>query len=150
MAFQTRAGQYAEKFGFKNLVEQGMGDEYNSNILQTAFRRIAGQAVEGREQLGNAAINRGMQFSGVAESKVPNAILANTAREAMGAVNQVNEQDERFKLDMAGRYINLLKHEDNYDIQMRQLALQEQSMQDDLLSVMSRIGSIASAFTPFI
>lgn len=148
--FQTQAGKYAEKFGFMNLAEQGMGDEYNRGILESAFRRIAGQSVTSRINAGTGAINRGMQFSGVAESKIPNAIATENASATMGVINDVNAQDQKFKLDMADRVVDLFKHEDNYELQQRQIALQEEAMQDDLLSVMGKIGSIASAFTPFI
>ena len=150
MAFQTQAGKYAERFGFMNLAEQGMGEEYNRGLMETAFRRIAGSTISSRNQAGANIHNAGMQFSGVAESKVPNAIAAENAGQAMAVVNDVTAQDQRFKLDMAGRVVDLFKHEDNYELQMRQLALQEQAMQDDLLSVMGKIGSIASAFTPFM
>lgn len=150
MSFDSQAGQYAEKFGFKTLVDQGRGAEYNRGILETAFRRIAGGTVENMQNVESSAINKGFQFSGVSEVKGPNAVIANSASQAMSSINQLVEDDSRFKLDMASKWIDILKHEENYDMQMRQLQLQEDAAQEDLLSVMGKVGAIASAFTPFL
>lgn len=146
MAFQTQAGQYAEKFGYKNLADQGRGAEFNRGLLETAFSRIRQSTVQNRDQGITNLTNAGMNFTGVREVKMPNAIIGQNAEQAFGVVNDVVEQDSKFKLDMANRWINVLKHEDNYAMQQEQLELQRQAQEMDLFDIMGSVGSIVSSF----
>jgi len=140
MALNTKAGQYAESFGLQENAMVGHGREFNDNLLNTAFKRIAGTGVEDNLQMGTRVINSGMQFSGVGQSKVPGAVTNKMAGEAFGAMNEVAAENERFRLDSSRRWLDILKHEDNYDFQQQQLEAQE----GDFLDVIGRIGSIVS------
>ena len=144
--FQTQAGKYASKFGYKTMAEEGRGDEYNKNLTETAFSRIRASTVANRDQSITNLTNAGMLFTGVSEVKAPNAIMANNAAQAFDVVNQVTQQDSEFKMDMANKWINILNYEDNYAVQQEQLELQRQAQEQDLFDVMGSVGAIVSSF----
>ena len=146
MAMQTQAGKYAEKFGYQNLAEQGMGEEFNRGLTETAFSRIRQSTVQNRDQGISKLENAGMNFTGVREVKLPNLIAGQNAEQAFSEVNNIVQQDQQFKLDMGRRWIDILKYEDNYAIQQEQLALQRKAQEKDLFDIMGEVGSIVSAF----
>ena len=146
----SQAGIYAERFGFKNLSEQGRGREFNDTLLTTAFKRIAQGGLESRNSAGANMINNGMQFSGAAEVKIPNMVTGDMASQAFDAMNQVSSDDQNFKLDMASKWVNILSHEDNYNLQKEQIEFQRQQAQGDFLDTLMRVGSVVSSIASVI
>lgn len=138
----SKAGQYADYFGFQNLAEQGRGREFTDNLLTTAFRRMAQGAIQERTQMGSRFIDNGMQFSGVGEVKAPNMLTAGLAESALSTMNQVNNDEQNFMMQMRDKYINVLQHEDNYNLQRERLDFEKQQAQTDLFDVIGKISSI--------
>jgi hypothetical protein len=133
----TKAGQYADSFGIKDRASEGRGAEYNNTLLSTAFKRISQNTVSSLGQSGANDHARGMEFSG---SRIKNTanIAGQGAAESFEAVNRVSAEDEAYKLENAGRWINILQHEDNYSLQLKQLEAQE----GDIFDTLGRVGSL--------
>jgi len=137
---QTKAGQYAEEFGLRDHAISGRGREFTDSLLQTAFRRISQQGIQTMTDYGSKMINSGMQFSGVAESKLPSMIAAGMYEQGLDAERRVWEQEESFKNQAAMRWIDILQHEDNYAMREREM----ENMQGDIWDTVGTIGSIVA------
>lgn len=146
----SQAGQYAQKFGYENLAQQGRGREFNDTLLTTAFRRIAQGGLEAKNSAGMNMANNGMQFSGASEVKIPNMVTSGMASQAFDVMNKVSEDDQNFKLDMTNKWVNILSHEDNYALERERLDFEKEQANGDFLDTLMRVGSVVSSIASIV
>jgi len=136
----TMAGKYATTFGFKDRITEGLGAEYRQSLLSNAFKRISQSGMSAMSQGGMSINNSGMQFSGLG-IKSRNSVIGNIASQSMDAVNKVNQQDQEYKLNAERTWLQILQHEDNFNIQQQQLDLQKPDIWDKIGSIGALLSS---------
>jgi len=139
---RSRAYQFSEDIGL-SLQATSVDTGFIHDMETSMFSRIQSEGRKQMDQVGMSFHSRGMSGTG-AETKATGEVISNIAGQAMSAKIQAKAQEEQRRAGFARDYLDVLRHEDNFQIEQERLRM----MEPDFFDIAGQIASVGLAFIP--
>lgn len=137
------SSEYADDMGLRNLAENGPGYDFSRPLLEIGYQNARSNLLSFMTQANSAIANRGMDFSGVVNEKIPGMGASAFASDLAGVSADVMSQSEQMRSRYQEMYVNQLRFDEQMALEREKLEAQKPGWLDYLGTGASLMTSIA-------